>query len=259
MTERFDGKACSELGIVADSTERADAVRSTVEHSATTVVSGDVSTVLDTDLDAVVAVGEPAVLDLVRAGVSTPILPVEAGRGIESVARGDVDAAVRRLVDGDWWTFERQLLSVSVDGNHVGPALMDVMLVTTEPARISEYGVATGEMRVSQFRADGVVVATPAGSHGYARNADGPLVAPEVDAATVVPVAPFAIDTDHWLLGLTDTITLTVERDESDVSLLVDDRDVRQVTVDEPVEITNGGNIQFVGVLERSSFFEGAR
>ncbi|WP_394351524.1 hypothetical protein [Halobacterium bonnevillei] len=49
-------------------------------------------------------------------------------------------------------------------------------MVTAEPARISEYAVETGTERVDEVRADGVVAATPAGSHGYARDADGPLL-----------------------------------------------------------------------------------
>ncbi|WP_018128673.1 hypothetical protein [Haladaptatus paucihalophilus] len=48
--------------------------------------SEDTGTVLDANPTVVVAVGEQAVTNLVRAGVSVPVLPVDAGPGLESVA-----------------------------------------------------------------------------------------------------------------------------------------------------------------------------
>lgn len=248
-------RSVSTVGIVGpeghDAVERA---RTAIAETSTTATTGDAASVLDADPEAIVAVGEPALLAVARAEPTVPVLPVDAGRGIQSVPKSDIESAVSALL-ADISTVERRLLSVGVDGESVGPALFDVTLTTTEPGEISEYGIGTGQTAVASFRADGVVVATPAGSQGYARNADGPIIAPELDAVVVAPVAPFAIDLDHWVLADSEPVRLAVEREEASVSLLVDDRQVREVDSDEPVDITGGGSLSIAVVPGSQPFF----
>lgn len=234
-----------------DAVERALAA---VEDAGGTTRVGDAEAVIQADPGAVVTVGEPALLAVLRAGPSSPILPVDAGPGVQSVSGVDVESAVAGLLDTPT-TVERTFFSVDVAGEAVGSALFDVTLTTTEPAKISEYSVATGETAVADFRADGVVVATPAGSQGYARRADGAVVSPGLDAAVVAPIAPFAIDLDRWVLDLADPVRVAVEREEVPVTLLVDDREIREVGSDDPVEIRPGGSISIAVVPESQPFF----
>lgn len=245
----------STVGVVGpdgrDAVERALAA---VEDAGATARTGDAASVIDADPEVVVAVGEPAFLAVARADASVPVLPVGVGRGVRSVPESAVESAVAGVLS-ELTTVERGLLSVAVAGEAVGPAAFDVTLTTTEPARISEYSVAAGTTTVAEFRADGVVVATSAGSQGYARRADGPVVAPDLDAVAVVPVAPFAIDLDRWVVGLSEPVRLAVERDEVPVSLLVDDRAVREVDRDDPVEIAPGGSVSVAVVPESLPFF----
>ncbi|WP_435153498.1 ATP-NAD kinase [Haladaptatus sp. DFWS20] len=210
--------------------------------------------VLDADPTVVIAVGESAVIDLVRAGVSVPVLPVDVGPGVESVPAESIEPAIEALLAGEWTTNGRPLLSASVDGEHVATALFDATLVTSEPARISEYAVKADGDSVAQFRADAVVTATPAGSRGYARDAGGPVVQPGAGVLAVVPVAPFAIHVDDWVLR--GPVTLSVERDEDAVELLADDREICSVEPHEPVEIAFDGVIEVVFLPSARSFFE---
>lgn len=203
--------------------------------------------------DAVVALGEKAVLDLVRAGVSVPVLPVDAGAGLRSVPADETTAAVGSLLDGDWETEPHPLLSIGVDGETVADALFDATLVTSEPARISEYAVRTADEHVETFRADAVTVATPAGTRGYSRAAGGPVVEPGTGVVSVVPVAPFATHVDDWVLPL--PVALSVERNEGAVSLFADDREVRGVRPGERVDLDRGGEMELVQVAERGRFF----
>nr|WP_303650192.1 hypothetical protein [Halalkalicoccus sp. NIPERK01] len=120
---------------------------------------------------------------------------------------------------------------------------MDVTLVTTEPARISEYAVDHADERVAAFRADGVVVATPAGSHGYAAAAGGPTLAPTAEALCVVPIAPFHTQATRWVLD-TSALGLSVLRDEGEVSLLVDDTEYGVVDPDQRVRLAVDGHVR---------------
>ncbi|MFB6083891.1 MAG: ATP-NAD kinase [Halorientalis sp.] len=223
------------VGVVGDAVER---VAAAVEAAGATPRTGDLDTVLAAGPDALVTVGADAFLGLAEStGPECPVLPVDAGRGVRSVPLSAVDDAMGALVSGAGDTDPYPVVGVRVGDDRRARALADVTLLTAEPARISEYAVATDGTTVAQFRADGVVVATPAGSHGYARRVDAPVVAPATGVAAVAPVAPFATDADHWVLDL-DTVSLRVERDEVPVELLADDRRIGGVDPGVPVSVS---------------------
>ncbi|UPV99505.1 ATP-NAD kinase [Halorussus gelatinilyticus] len=242
------------LGIVGDDA-LADDVREAAETDA---IRGPASEVLAADPAAVVAVGETALLSLVRERVGVPVLPIDAGPGYGDVEREDAAVAVEALLADEFETVRRTVLSVSVGGERVGPAMADVTLVTTEPAHISEYAVRSRGELVSRFRADGVVVSTPTGSHGYGRNAGGPILEPGTGVVGVVPVAPFAVNVDQWVVSAERPVELTVERDESEVSLSLDDRQVRAVPPHTTVEVVADGGVELVRVPASRAFFDRA-
>jgi NAD+ kinase len=234
MSQLSDGQP---IGVVGDH----PAVGPAVEAAGGEVHAGAPAAVLAQSPEAVVAVGERALFDLVAAAADVPVLPVAAGRGVRSVPTRAVERAVSQLVAG---AFERVTLPVlAARGDALtARALTDLMLVTEEAARISEYAVWTGDEHVATFRADGIVVATPAGSGGYARAAGGPVLAPDTGVVSVVPVAPFATDASHWVLPH-DDLHLRVERDETPVELLADGRRAGLVTHRETVRIAPDGTL----------------
>ena len=201
------------------------------------------------DADAVLAVGEPSLFAFADEVPPAPILPVACGVG-RSLSRADVAAAVRALRTGATRTVEHPLLTVTVDGALVGSALADVTLMTDEPARISEYAVSTPAEHVGTFRADGVVVATPLGSTGYAHAAGGPILAPGT-GVVAVPIAPYTTLPDSWVRQL--PVTLSVERDETDVSLILDDEAVADVPPHAAVELAADGTRPFLRLTERAT------
>jgi len=202
--------------------------------------------------DRVVAVGEDAVAAVARAEGDPLVLPVAAGRGVRSVPRDDAVAAVSGLAEA---RVERHpVLRVTMPDGTVEQAFWDVTLVTADAARISEFTVASTADRIGQFRADGVVIATAAGSPGYAHRVGGPILAPS-EQAVVAPIAPFATDPDHWVLPA-DGLSALVERDEATVKLLVDEHISRPVSYQERITISLGSPVRTAVIDESRSRFE---
>ena len=224
------------VGVVGSQEDTVERISAAVSEADAVPLATDAAGVGEASF--AVAVGERALGELASVAVDVPVLAVDAGPGVRSVATEDAAAAIEAVLGGDVERTARRTFAVDV-GAERHDAVFDVTLVTTEPARISEYCVAAGGEQVAQFRADGVVVATPAGSHGYARAAGGPVVDGTAPVAAVVPIAPFAIDTNHWVVSDEDVV-LSVERDEGSVSLLVDDRAVGTVDPAAPVRLSPG-------------------
>lgn len=249
MTQEGDGAPTA--GVVGDAGGVADALSA----AGLDPVEGDADAVLASDPSVVVAVGERALAALARQHPSVPILPIEAGRGVRSVPSGAVEAAAERLAAGGWRVEDHPLVGLEWPGGR-SVAFLDAMLVTAEPADISEFAVRAAGDRVARFRADGVVAATPAGSPGYARTAGGPVASPGLglEVLVVVPVAPFATSLDHWVVPLED-VAVTVERDEAPVEVLADDRSVGTAPVGDPVELVSAGHVGVVRLPEGRSPF----
>ncbi len=194
--------------------------------------------------DLVLAVGDDALRSLADDPAPVPVLPVATSVGRHGVTREQVGEALAglTLAELDAWTVPHPVLSVDVDGG-VARGLLDVTLVTSEPAHISEYTVADESGVLGSFRADGVVVTTPAGSAGYGHATGGPLLAAGAGLA-VVPISPYTTKPRTWVVDA--PVVLDVERDESPVSLVVDGRVRRRVTVDDPVRLTVGRTVDLL-------------
>ncbi|WP_137289736.1 NAD(+)/NADH kinase [Natronorubrum halophilum] len=236
-----------------------DSLDAVLDAHDATALRGNLEDVLAAAPSLLVTGGERDLSAVARAGFDGPVLPVGDISGIDAVARAQLPAALGAVLEGTATVSERSLLEVDVEGDDAGDgtsddtdetrerALFDVTLVTDEPARISEYSVESRGDALATFRADGVVVATPAGSHGYASAVDAPHLASAVDAVAVAPIAPFVTQTRRWVLP-DDSVTLAVERDEGDVTLVVDDRSVDAIGVGSRVSITADGTLSTLSV-----------
>lgn len=209
-------------------------------------------------VDLLCTVGASALGAAARLRPAVPVLVVDGPRGTLDVPRHAVDAAAQSVADGEWQARERPLLGVS-HRDRSATALCDVTLLA-DATGISEYAVETGDdgerQPVDRVRADGVVVATAAGSQGYAHDAGGPCLGPDVAATSVVPVGPFTVDRDRWVLTL--PVWVTVEREESAVSLSADGRRAWRVTPGAAVTVSRGGSMSLVAVDARRAHFRRA-
>lgn len=222
----------------------AEAVAGRVREAGLEAAAATPATAADGDGVAVVTVGQAALVAVARLRPERPVLPVEGGAGVGSVPRDRLGGAVEALAAEEFRIGRRELFSARTPDRET-PVLFDATLAA-DPASISEYtvrGVLDAEEAVlERVRADGVVVATPAGSVGYARSAGGPLAAPGTGVAVVVPIGPYAVERDRWVLA--PPVGLAVERDEGAVSLFADGREVGPVGPGDPVEVTGGDSLR---------------
>ncbi len=196
-------------------------------------VSGPVDRVLEAEPSVLVAVGEAALYELFRADPDASTLPIAAGA--RPVPGDRAVAALESVLAGEGE--RRHDRTLSVDGE--GRALRGVTLVADEPARITGFAVRSRDEPVARFRADGVVVATPAGSGGYATAAGGPLISPAIDGVAVVPIGPFVTRTDRWVLPV-EELELSIVREETLVALALDGETAATVAPGSTVEIRPG-------------------
>jgi NAD+ kinase len=254
------------IGIVTDPGEQtADTPAATrptttvldaLEQFDESTVRGDPQTVLQAEPTLCLTIGEAGFRKLAAQQPDSPILPVDADDGVHSITPEAVGKAVETVLAGRALQCPHQLLSVTVDDGRVGTVVRDLSLITAEPAQITELAVRheparsggqtpSEESRIDreivQVRADGLVVATPAGSHGYAAAADGPLLRPGTGLA-IVPIAPFVTDRHNWVTTI-EALVLSIERDEGPVALRIDGTEHARIEQEQTVRAEPAGTI----------------
>jgi len=169
---------------------------------------------------AIVLGGDGTMLAAARrlAPHDVPLIGVNLGRlgFLTDIPLARMEPTIAAMLDGRYTEERRTLLAVTLTRaggtTTSAPALNEVVVNRGGLGSMIECAVAIDGRLVYTMRADGVIVATPTGSTAYALSTGGPIIAPEVPAFALVPIAPHALT--HRPIALPDrsTIDITVSR-----------------------------------------------
>ena len=143
-------------------------------------------------------------------------------------------------------------------------ALNDVVIHRTGALQIVNLNVYVNGEYLYNFKADGIIVATPTGSTGYSMSAGGPIVDPKANLLLLTPINAHTLNSKSIVIGPEDEITIEVgmrrsQRDEqvevsfdgdSGVELKVGDKIVVH-KAEESVGIIRLSKISFLEILRK--------
>jgi NAD+ kinase len=101
-------------------------------------------------------------------------------------------------------------------------ALNDVVVNKSAIARLADFDLYVDKEFVSNYKADGLIIATPTGSTAYSLGAGGPILAPSVEALVITPVSPHALTHRPLVVRDTAEIVVVVRGAEEQAFLSVD-------------------------------------
>jgi NAD+ kinase len=150
---------------------------------------------------AIVVGGDGTMLGIARqlAPHSVPLIGINQGRlgFITDVPAGTFAESLAPMIAGDYEIEHRTMLEGGVwrDGASIfhGIAMNDVVVSRGAVAGMVELKIDVGDEFVANFRADGLIIASPTGSTAYALSAGGPLLHPGIGGWVLVPIAPHAL------------------------------------------------------------------
>ena len=87
-------------------------------------------------------------------------------------------------------------------------ALNDVVVNKSAIARLADFDLYIDGAFVSNYKADGLIVATPTGSTAYSLAAGGPVLMPSVEGFVITPVSPHALT--HRPLVVRDSVEISI-------------------------------------------------
>ncbi len=142
------------------------------------------------------------------------ILGINLGRlgFLTEVELGDIDIAIRRILEDDCFVEERIMLHGSVyDGDEKRfevEALNDVAVLKKDVSRMISLELSIGGALADHVACDGMLVSTPTGSTGYSLSAGGPILSPKLKCLLATPICPHSLHSRTLVVSEEDEIII---------------------------------------------------
>jgi NAD+ kinase len=183
------------------------------------------------DLSFVVVLGgDGTFLSAVRwlGDCQIPILGIKFGEVgfLAETGEEQIYMAVQAILDNQYTTRPRMRLDVEVwrDGERLAHETVfnDVVINKGALARLALIKTHVNDRYLTDYRADGLIVATPTGSTAYSLAAGGPIIHPAVPGILLTPICPFTLTNRPLIVPDTAHIKIQLAERSADIMLTFD-------------------------------------
>ena len=158
-----------------------------------------------------------------------PILGINCGHlgYLAEVQTENIDAVLDQLISNNYTIEQRRMLEVSCqyDGKIASPfALNEVAVLKSGLSSMITIDVTLNGEFLHNYKADGLLLATPTGSTAYNLSVGGPLLDPHVNAIILTPVATHSLNIRPLVVLDDSQIDLKISSRNGNFMLSVDGR-----------------------------------
>ena len=133
-----------------------------------------------------------------------PILGINLGNVgfLTDIAPKEITSMLLEIIKGDYTKDKRFFLEASVQGQKESfIALNEVVIHSGAIAQLIEFDLYIDDSFVYRQKADGLIVNSTSGSTAYSLSGGGPIVHPNLDAITLLPMFPHRLNTSPLVVS----------------------------------------------------------
>jgi len=189
--------------------------------------------------------GDGTLLRLVRdlRGKMKPVMGINFGSlGFLTCFGGpEYAVAAKALATGHYRVDERTLLEASIERSgrtilsQIG--LNDVVVTRSERSHLVRLELFIDHTHLTEYNADGLIIATSTGSTAYSLSAGGPIVMPNSGVFVVTPICPHVLTNRSVIVPNKSTIRLQPSQGEQQLSMSVDGQEFIQLHASDIVTV----------------------
>lgn len=189
----------------------------------------------------------------------TPILGVYYGRFgfVTQCHPSEIGAALSQFLDGGVKIEERMMVQTQLfrNGREVATlhALNEAAVQRAATTRMLDFEITVDGKFLTQYPADGILVATPTGSTAYNLSAGGPIVDPRVDAMILSAITPHTLSARSLIFNPDSVIEITIET-RGDAVLSCDGANRLQMLSGDRVRITRSPRVTRLVCVDEHDF-----
>jgi NAD+ kinase len=239
-----------------------------LSERADVTVDLDMSHTADGGFDfAIVLGGDGSVLAAARklAPHGVPLVGVNVGKFgfLTETTLGNLRDVLGEVLDGQYAISERMMIQCALErnGEEVLSAigLNDVVVSRGALSRLITLDLEVDGEKVTTYRADGLIVATPVGSTAHSLAAGGPILCPELHALIITPICPHTLSNRPIVLPGCSGLTLAVQGGAERSALTVDGQVNRELVPGDRVRVSCANEPLKLITTGRHTFFDTLR
>lgn len=164
--------------------------------------------------------------------LEVPVIGIDFGKlgFLVEIAESSKEEAISKVFDGSLMFNPRMALDINVIRNGESIArfisLNEATIAREKSihARIIDLTVFINDVWLNDFRADGLIIATPTGSTAYSLSAGGPIVQPDIEAFILTPICPHTLTNRPVIINPCE-LKIKIAPQERDIFISADGRD----------------------------------
>ena len=174
----------------------------------------------------------------------TPILGIHLG-DLGFLAKVTLENIFQRLdqvAEGKFSVEKRSMVKASIlkNGSSLTQyGLNDFVVSNGESHRMLIAEVYVDDNRVSEYKADGLIIATPTGSTAYSLSSGGPIISPDVDSFVITPISAHTLNSRPLVVSAKSTIKINFSSYNQNIMFITDGQLHELLSPDDTVLITN--------------------
>ena len=171
--------------------------------------------------------------------------------------------AVDCIAEGKMTFSNRALLEIvlrdSKEKHEPMIALNDAVFSRGELSRLIRLHTRVNGEALTEFNADGLIIATPTGSTAYSLSAGGPILEPESGVFVITPICPHVLTNRSIIVSEKSVIEVEASEPDYPVYLTVDGREPLRIAKDATVQIRKAKKTLQLAAMPDMSFFSVVR
>ena len=191
----------------------------------------------------------------------TPILGINLGTVgfLTDVNIDNFESIIKDILSGEYETEDRSLVSATfLDKTLYG--LNEIVIHSGSYAQLMRYRLTVDDKTVFEQRSDGLIVATPTGSTAYALSAGGPIIHPNLDVWTIIPMMPQSLSSRPFVISSNQKVEIKILSGPlEDAKICADGQDDVSAKYDTVVAISKMNKSLKLIHPKNNDFFEACR
>ena len=176
------------------------------------------------------------------------------------VSSANIQEAIDAVCTGNYVLSPRALIEVTLEREGAVVArrigLNEAVISRGAVSRLIKLDAWIDSVNLTQYNADGLIVATPTGSTAYSLSAGGPVVSPDSGVFVVTPVCPHVLTNRSLVVSDRSEIVVRPVQGQSDVVLTVDGHQAETVRDGDVIRIKKHTMELPLAMLSKLSFCE---
>lgn len=197
--------------------------------------------------------------------LNIPILGINTGRlgFLATIQKDEIKEAIQLLLAKKYSIQERTLLNVKTvpetqNFSDLYFALNEVTVARKNTTSMISVKTYLNNEYLTNYWADGLIIATPTGSTGYSLSCNGPVVLPNSNNLVITPIAPHNLNARPLIISDNTKIRLEISGRENDFLMSLDSR-ITSVSQDVTIFIEKAPFTIKSILLENQSFLKTLR